>query len=200
MKTVYTFDFDGTLTTRDTLIEFIRFAHGTLRMLWGFLLYSPLLVLMKLRLIDNGRMKERMFAYFFKGWSLRQFNDCCQRFAHEQRNQLLRQKGMELVRKALADGANVLIVSASIDNWVKPFFSNLAEGSVRMLGTQIETRNGVVTGRFLTANCYGAEKVRRIQQVLTEPRTQYYIHAFGDSRGDKEMLNYADEANYKPFR
>ena len=55
---VYAFDFDGTLTTRDTLLEFIRFACGTLRFLLGFLLHAPLLVLMKLRLKSSALRKN----------------------------------------------------------------------------------------------------------------------------------------------
>ena len=53
MKKLFVFDFDGTLTNADTLLEFIRFACGRKRMLLGFLLYSPLLVLMKARLYPN---------------------------------------------------------------------------------------------------------------------------------------------------
>ena len=49
-KKIYCFDFDGTLTTSDTLLEFIRYAKGTGRFLMVFLMYSPLLVLMKLQL------------------------------------------------------------------------------------------------------------------------------------------------------
>jgi len=89
----------------------------------------------------------------------------------------------------------VMIVSASIDNWVAPFFQN-----VLVLGTQIDVRNGRLTGKFLTPNCYGAEKVNRVKAVLKQPREHYYIVAFGDSRGDKELLTYADEAHFKPFR
>ena len=88
-----------------------------------------------------------------------------------------------------------MIVSASIDNWVAPFFQN-----VLVLGTQIEVRNGRLTGKFLTPNCYGEEKVNRVKAVLKQPREHYYIVAFGDSRGDKELLTYADEAHFKPFR
>jgi hypothetical protein len=57
MKKIYAFDFDGTLTTRDTLLEFIRFVFGIRRMLFGFLIYSPLLILMKLRLYSNYKAK-----------------------------------------------------------------------------------------------------------------------------------------------
>ena len=91
----------------------------------------------------------------------------------------------------------MFIVSASIDNWVAPFFKGV--GSVTILGTQIETVDNRLTGRFLTPNCYGAEKVRRLKDALPglkNNRRQYEIIAFGDSRGDKEMFEYADESYY----
>ena len=65
-KTVYLFDFDGTITTKDTFIEVIRHAKGTWKWLFGFLLFSPILVLMKLHLKPNWKAKQRIFAYFFK--------------------------------------------------------------------------------------------------------------------------------------
>lgn len=40
MKRLYAFDFDGTLTTADTLLVFIRYACGTWRFFWGFLVHS----------------------------------------------------------------------------------------------------------------------------------------------------------------
>jgi len=95
----------------------------------------------------------------------------------------------------------VMVVSASIDNWVAPFFRRIQnKHSLSIVGTRIEVVDGKVTGRFLTANCYGPEKVHRVEALLSEPRDHYHITAYGDSRGDKEMLQYADERHYKPFR
>lgn len=190
---VYAFDFDGTLTTRDTLLCFIRYACGTRRFLWGMLLHLPLLVLMKLHLRDNGRTKEQIFTHFFGGMSIENFNCLCQRFAHDNRH-LLRPEGIEAVKQAQAEGIRVCIVSASIDNWVQPF---LPEAEV--LGTQIEVRDGIVTGRFLTPNCYGEEKVRRLLTACPD-RQSYHLTAYGDSRGDRELLRLANEAHFKPFR
>ena len=69
-----------------------------------------------------------------------------------------------------------------------------------MLGTKVEVdAAGCLTGRFSTPNCYGPEKVRRIEAVWPH-REQYDVSAFGDSRGDKEMLAYADQGYFKPFR
>ena len=193
MKQVVAFDFDGTLTTRDTLLAFIHYAKGTRAFLWGFLRHAHLLVLMKLGLYPNWKAKQRVFSYFFSGMSLDVFDALCQQFAADNRH-LLRPEGIQSVQQAQADGAEVLIVSASIDNWVQPFFP-----SVKVVGTQIEVANGRLTGRFLTPNCYGEEKVRRILALYPD-RHEYHMTAYGDSRGDKQLLAFADEAHYKPFR
>ncbi len=200
MQQVYAFDFDGTLTRSDTLLAFIRYACGRWAMLWGFLCCSPWIVLMIARLYPNYKAKQRLFAHFFRGWSLERFDTVCSEFARTHRH-LLRPGGEVALRQALSRGAHVAIVSASIDNWVKPFFTEIIQGGALLivLGTKIETVNGIVTGRFATPNCYGAEKVHRITQVFPN-RADYHLTAFGDSRGDKEMLDYADQRYYKPFR
>lgn len=192
-KKIFLSDFDGTLTTSDTLLEFIRFACGTGMFLLGFLLHSPQLVLMKLRLYPNWKAKQRIFSFYFKGMPLSRFDELCRAFAEEKRS-LLRADMMERLRQAQAEGARALVVSASIDNWVRPFFDE----QVTVLGTQIEVVDGMLTGRFMTSNCYGEEKVRRVEAALVDHdatfrREEYDITAYGDSRGDREMLAYADE-------
>ena len=188
MKQLFAFDFDGTLTTRDTQIAFIRYACGTPRFLLGFLLHAPLLVLMKLRLYSNGKAKLRLFSWFFRGMPIEIFDALCQSFALSHRH-LLRPETVRLLQQALSEGSEVLIVSASIDNWVQPFFP-----AVTVLGTQIEVIDGRLSGRFLTPNCYGQEKVRRIL-ALHPNRSAYRLTAYGDSRGDRELLAFADEAH-----
>ena len=193
MKKIYAFDFDGTLTTKDSLLAFIRFAKGDLSFVLGFLRYAHLLVLMKLGLYPNYKAKQKVFAHFFKGMTLSDFDTLCQKFTDAHRG-LLRPEGVKAVEQAQTEKAEVVIVSASIDNWVQPFFP-----SVKVLGTQIEVENGQLTGRFLTKNCYGQEKVERILAIYPDRQT-YQLIAFGDSRGDQELLTFADEAYYKPFR
>ena len=198
MRKIYAFDFDGTLTTKDTLLEFIRFAKGSGQMFHGFLLFSPLLILMKLHLFPNWKVKQKIFSYFFKGMKIDDFNALCTRFA-ERNKHLLRPAGIEKVRQAIDEEHNtVLIISASIDNWVRPFFDEI-DKKIQVLGTQIETKEGRLTGQFTSKNCYGEEKVNRLT-ALYPHREAYYLIAFGDSRGDKELLAFADKGFYKPFR
>ena len=201
MRKIVAFDFDGTLTTKDTLLAFIRYAKGSTGFWLGFLRYSPQLVLMKLGLYPNYKAKQKVFAHFFKGMTLDAFDALCQRFASDNRH-LLRPQALEALNKAISEGAEVVIVSASIDNWVQAFFEGVRrEGvrSIQVIGTQIEVEEGVLTGRFLTKNCYGQEKVNRIQALFPN-RQDYHLTAYGDSRGDQELLAFADESHYKPFR
>ena len=198
-KKIYCFDFDGTLTTSDTLLEFIKFAKGTGRFLMVFLMYSPILALMKLHLYPNWKAKQQIFAHLFADMRIERFDKLCQEFA-ESYQHLLRPDGIHCVHQALSAGAQVFIVSASIDNWVRPFFRARGLEDIEVLGTQVEVVDGKLTGKFKTNNCYGEEKVRRITAVLSQDRQAYDIEAFCDSRGDKELLAFADEGHYKPFR
>ena len=193
MKKIYAFDFDGTLTTKDTLIEFIRYAKGSMALGLGFMRYAHLLVLMKIGLYPNYKAKQKVFAHFFKDTTLDDFNALCQAFGASS-SHLLRPNAIEAINHAIKEGSEVLIVSASIDNWVQPFFPQ-----VKVVGTQIEVIDGKLTGRFLSKNCYGQEKVNRILSLYPN-RQDYHLSAYGDSRGDKEMLAFADESHFKPFR
>lgn len=193
---IHAFDFDGTLTRRDTLIEFIRFAKGDKAFLLCFLRYSPLLVLMKMGLYPNWKAKQRVFSYCFKGMAVDVFNSLCVRFARAKAG-LMRPKGLRKIQDVLAEGGKVVVVSASVNNWVEPFFDGI--GGVYVVGTMVEERGGVLTGRFLTKNCYGEEKVNRLLQLFPE-RTQYWLTAYGDSQGDAQLLDFANEAYYKPFK
>lgn len=194
MKKVYAFDFDGTLTTRDTFIQFIVYAHGWWRLIGGLLLFSPILVMMKLRLYPNWKAKQQVFSLFFKGMPACDFDEMCRNFAHD-KQKLLRKKGMKVLCEAVDEGSDVVIVSASIVNWVEPFFSDFG-GAVQVEGTKIDVRHDIVTGKFLTKNCYGEEKVKRISRRYPN-RKSYYLLAYGDSKGDRRMLDEADEAYYR---
>lgn len=205
-KKVYLFDFDGTLTCADTLLEFIRYACGRRKFFIGFAMFSPLLVLMKLHLYPNYRAKQRLFAWYFKGMSIDNFDLVCRRFAHHDQR-LMRLKALDKLREIFHNNETLCVVSASIDNWVRPFFDNISKASrsdFRVIGTEVEVDiNGVLTGRFRTHNCYGAEKVRRVLEAMPQlksNRDDFWVVACGDSRGDKELLEFADEAHFKPFR
>ena len=195
--TIHAFDFDGTLTRRDTLIEFIRYVKGNKEFLIGFLKHLHLLILMKIGIMPNWKTKRIIFQYFFGGMTLEKFNEYCEKFAKEKAS-LLRKKGMVAVNKAVMDGDQVVIISASIENWVEPFFRFQVSNNINIIGTKIQVVDGKLTGRFLTKNCYGEEKVRRLLEQYPD-RKEYKLVAYGDSRGDHALLDFADEGHYREF-
>lgn len=190
-RNITVFDFDGTLTTRDTLLLFIRFCVGTRRFICGVLLFLPLIVLMKLKLYDNSRCKEHVFSWFFRGMSHADFARYGQSFAARVRS-VARPSTTKALAQHRAQGDTLYIISASIEEWVAPYCRSL--GVDHILATQAEVdADGMLTGRFASPNCYGAEKVRRLLAVEPD-RDSYHLTAYGDSSGDLEMFALADKA------
>jgi HAD superfamily hydrolase (TIGR01490 family) len=189
------FDFDGTITTKDTLLEFIKFAKGTLSFYLGFLIYSPFLVAYKLKLIPNQKAKEKVLQYFFKGMDIAQFDRYCRSFSDTKLPALIRPLALEEIHKLKAAGYTIVIVSASPENWIRYW---AASQQIQLMGSRLEERDGKITGILTGKNCHGEEKVSRIRSQFNLNDYEE-IHAYGDTSGDKPMLQLAHKAFYKPF-
>ena len=190
------FDFDGTITTDDSLIMFIRFAVGDARFLWGMTVLSPMLTAYKLKLVPNDKAKEMMLSYFFKGMREEKFTEVANEYSLKHIDTILRPKAMEKIAWHKEQGHKIVIVSASIAYWLKPWCDR---NGFDLIATKLEIEEGVVTGRFLGKNCYGIVKAQRVKEKYNLDDYDH-IYAYGDSRGDRELLALADERFYKPFR
>lgn len=198
MNTMAVFDFDGTITRKDTLLEFIKFAKGKRAFYIGFLRHALVLIAYRLKIYPNWKAKQRIFTYFFGGMLTSDFDSLCEDFFRQRGKRLIYDSAAKQIKDYINRHIEIVIISASIENWILPFACHL--GVEHVLGTKLEiNKDGQLTGRFLTANCYGAEKVKRLNELLPE-RSNYYLIAYGDSRGDRELLAYADERHYKFFQ
>ncbi len=194
-KTLALFDFDGTMTVKDSLFDFIRFCCGRWKLYAGLVVMSPVLLAFIFKLIKNDVAKQKLLAYFFSGWTVERFNLAGERYAKERIATLLRPKAIERLNWHKAQGHRVIIVSASIDTWLKGFCQSQ---QIELLSTQMAANDGVIVGKFANANCHGQEKVNRIKAHLSLDDYEL-IYAYGDSSGDKQMLAIADKPFYKPF-
>lgn len=183
------FDFDGTLTTKDTFIEFAYFVHGRLYTWFTILLFSPLLLLMKLHLANNSKVKQLMFSFLYKGMDYLRFKQLGSDFANII-DSFVRKSTFYELNNFKHNAVPIYIVSASIDAWVRPWCVKHGIGNV--ICTEIAIDNGVVTGKFLTPNCFGPEKVKRLSAAVGTLEDQY-VTVFGDSRGDKELMRIANK-------
>lgn len=190
------FDLDGTITTKDTLKIFIQYFVGKPKYYLGLIVLSPILILYFLKTISNETAKQILFSYFFKNTSESNFRQKAEEFSLKILPTLVRKKALSELRKHNNNGNEIVIVSASIEHWITPWATTL---NANVIGTKIEFKNGMVTGRFQSKNCYGKEKVNRIRD-LYQLNNYEKIYAYGDSVGDKEMLSIANNASYKPFQ
>ncbi|MEO6315093.1 MAG: HAD family hydrolase [Chitinophagaceae bacterium] len=195
-KRIAFFDFDGTITTRDTLLEVIKFYKGNFKFYVGFALNAPFILAWKVGIISNQAAKEKILRHFFGGLSLTEFQERCDAFAVTQVPLLVRPKALKEIEKLVTTGVTVVIVSASAENWIQHWCNlhNLA-----LIGTKLEVSNGLLTGNILKRNCHGLEKVNRINAAFD--LAQYdEVYCYGDTKGDKPMLELATFSFYKPFR
>lgn len=161
----------------------------------GFAFLSPVLILYKLKLIPNWKAKEVVLRYFFRGESLIHFNEKGRQFALECIPAMLRQEALDKLQKHLQEGAQVIVITASASNWVKAWTDQLG---VELIATELEVKDENITGNIDGKNCYGPEKVARLCRYL-RPDDYDEIAAYGDSRGDKELLELATAPFYRQF-
>ena len=195
MKRTVVFDFDGTYLRHDSLPLFLQHAFGRWRYWWGVLLCLPWIVAWKLRLLDAGKAKERLIGHFVEGLTTEEFSHLCTSFYHKHHH-LVEPQAQTAMLRALNAGDQVVVLTASVRDWVEPWF---ADSDVTVIGTELEVDgDGRLTGRFATPNCKGPEKWRRLLEAVPNVEQRPLV-AYGDSRGDRELLDHADEPYYRSF-
>jgi HAD superfamily hydrolase (TIGR01490 family) len=190
------FDFDGTITTKDTLLEFIKFLKGKAAFYTGFLIYAPWLLAYKMNFYSNDLVKQKILTYFFSGMPERIFQEKCDLFIKIRLPELIRPAALAEISKLKEMGFEIVVISASAGNWISNWTSSHA---MKLISTKLEVKNGFLTGKIEGKNCHGEQKVACI---LEQWRLDEYqeIYAYGDSSGDKPMLALATKPFYKPFR
>lgn len=184
-SSVVVFDFDGTLTVRDTLPCLLRgLARSRWHYLCSFVACSPWLIAYKLRLVEGGKAKERLVSRFVKGMTRAEFETRCKEIACEHREALLRNDVMEQLKAHVAQGTVVYVCSANFNTWVESFLTPIA---VPVVATGLEERDGVLTGRFSTPNCNGEQKWERMKTLIADGSLEVY----GDSKGDAALMSHA---------
>ncbi len=192
---VAAFDFDGTLTRRDTLLPFLLHTLGTAAVARHAIVLSPTLAGYALGLIGNGVAKERVLVRCLAGMRMDELQQEGERFASYVLPGLLRHQAMQRLEWHKQQGHRCVVISASLELYVRPWA--IKAGFDEVIATRLEMQqDGRITGKLSGANCFGIEKVLRLETLLGG-RGGYTLYAYGDSRGDQELLSCADHAYYR---
>ena len=195
-KTVLSvFDFDGTLTHSDSFVPFLRFAFGkrifTLKMLR---LVLPTLRCFSRRL-TRDELKEVLITTFLTGVEARWVEEKAKIFCSRYWAKMMRQEGLSAVEAEIDSGAEVTLCSASPELVLRPFTDRLG---IKLIGTQLDVKDGILTGKISGNNCRCGQKIARLKQIYGD-LSAYHLRAWGDSRGDYELLYAAQEPHWRHF-
>jgi HAD superfamily hydrolase (TIGR01490 family) len=184
------FDFDGTLTRRDTMLPFLRQYVGNWRFFSDLLLLSPVLLGYVAKLIPNDVAKQKVLRrYLAEHRQDALYAEGCS-FARTGIPALLRPEGMEKLAWHQGQGHECVLVSASLDIYLRAWTDS--QGMGLLCSKLAVDAEGCVSGRLDGNNCYGPEKVVQVKNWLNG-RTPERIYAYGDTSGDLPLLNFADE-------
>lgn len=189
------FDFDGTITRKDSLLEFIKFTSGKVRFFLVMGLFTPLIIYYVFIKKDGEIAKRKVLSFLFKGKSDTELRQLGVSFSEKIIPTLLLPKAIDEIDKHKKNGNRIVVISASLEIWLKPWTDSMG---LELICTQMEFENHHFTGQFATANCNGTEKANRIKTYLNLEEFSP-ICAYGNSNGDKQMLELADEKYFRHF-
>ncbi|WP_250454244.1 HAD family hydrolase [Caballeronia sp. ATUFL_M2_KS44] len=188
---VAAFDFDGTITTGDSLKAFVFSTVGVRRFAIAGLLALPYVLGMYIGLCSRARAKATFLRHALKGESKPSLESAAQRFCSARLQTMIRPEMIERIRQHQARGHDVVLVSASPSLYLRIWAGSA--GIETVLCTELELDNTGFTGRFVGTNCWGPEKVRRLKNWWGA-HPPAFLYAYGDSRGDREMAAASNHA------
>ena len=192
------FDFDGTISRRDSFLLFMWWADRR-RLALTMVRRLPQIVRFKLKYEPNQRLKEGFLTDMFAGYQLGSLQESAETFCVEMLPSIVRPGFWQRFEWHKERGDSLVVVTATPRLILEPW---CRQNGMEIIGSELETdQHGKVTGRLIGNNCMGEEKVTRIRERY-DLSTYSKVSAYGDTAGDLPMLGLAlpEDRFYKPFR
>ena len=193
--TVAVFDFDGTITYKDTFLPFLKFIMPLSKFLTGILCLTPILLKLKLGFISSQAAKDAFLSYYIRDCNLEWFDKQCRQYADTVLHKMIRPQMMERIHWHYAQNHVCIVISASPEAYITYWAQK--NHIQYVLATKLAVnQDNILTGKIDGLNCKGKEKVARLHQ-WTGSRNIDYLYVYGDSEGDRDLLSIANEKYYR---
>lgn len=187
------FDFDGTITNRETMPDFMLIAVRPGRLLLGKVLLLPLILGYKAKLVSGVVVRAAICLFGFWHVPVYELEAHGQRFAENFLTDILRPEAMRRIAWHKARGDTVVVVSGGLDVYLRHW---CREHGVELLCSSLEHRDGKLNGRYSGRQCVRSEKARLVREQFP-PAHFGRVFAYGDTPEDREMLALAHERYYR---
>lgn len=196
-RTIAAFDFDGTITKRDTLIPFLAKAAGPARFTSVCAQLGLLGVRRRIPITDRDAVKERMIELLLAGRAEHDLRTLGERYARDLlTSDRLRPDMLARIAEHHRAGHTTILVSASLVYYLEPIARELHMDDV--IGVEPEVLDGVLTGHLTHPNVRAEQKAIRLRAWLGAsadgPLDGIDVHAYGNSSGDHELLAMSSPA------
>ena len=182
-RPVAAFDFDGTLTRRDTLVPFLASIARRTTLLGAA---GP--VAWDLVRRHRDAAKEQLLTRVLRGREPAEIVAAGRAYGDHLVGRSIVRGARERLAWHQREGHRVVIVSASLDVYLQEVARMLGIDDV--ICTELEVDEaGRYTGRMLGGNCRGVEKARRLRAHLGADTS--VLWAYGNGSGDDAMLALA---------
>ncbi|TLD40553.1 MAG: Phosphoserine phosphatase [Candidatus Jettenia ecosi] len=179
------FDFDGTLTKRDTIRPFASFIAKKYNHNYQLFLFYACLVLHKLKLISDKKLKESFLQLFVKTKSSEEMEEIVNQFFEDRVQNMINNPVLDKLKNHVHSHDRVYIASANFDFLLKALVKKWNISGV--ISTETEQKNGYFTGKILGNTCKGENKLKKIESVLGVGVLKHAI-AYADDE-DKLLLD-----------
>lgn len=195
-KGLAVFDFDGTITQKDTFIDFLVISFGRKRLFLTLLKYAFQGLAYAIGIYPNYKYKELIFSAYFKGKTEDFANKLGEKYAKERIPKICYPQALECISSHRIQGHDLILLTASPAFWIQAWSDPLG---FDIIPTKFETNNGVFTGKIEGKNCYGKEKISRLNDKY-DVTAYAESYGYGDSKSDMYFMQLMKEYYYKPFR
>jgi len=153
------FDFDGTITTRETMPDFIRYSVSKRRLFFGQLILAPLVLGYKLGFVSGSLVRRVIVRFAYSGMPRENQAVLGKHFAADYLPKFLREEAMQRIEWHRRKGHKVVVVSGGLYPYLAPWCQ---EHELELICSSLEHRNGRLTGLYSGEQCVLAEKARRV--------------------------------------
>jgi phosphatidylglycerophosphatase C len=182
------FDFDRTLTTRDTILPLGLFLYraqstkfrGVGRLLWAA-------IRLKCGTLSNHEFKEEFCRCLVQGETPEQIERVAHDFTTRHVARVFRRPLVRILHEHRQAGDEVYIVSSNFLFVLDPLRQQLDVSGI--IATELEVVGGRYTGNLAGRACAGAEKLQRVVARFGHDRVRQAV-AYGDSEDDRQLLEF----------
>ncbi len=155
-------DFDSVVLSKKTPVRFLSYAVGKRKMWFVRMLFRPLMWLQTLHIVKFKSLHERAFHYLFANKPQALLEEKAQRYSLEVLPKIIDRQTHQKIRWHLERHHEVVMISSGLSLWLTPWARNKG---VAVVATEVEAKEGVLSGNFDPCECRGSERIRRIHQA-----------------------------------